>query len=250
MAGEDKTEQQTLATLLAPLARLMVHYDINLPTAVELLKSALVQEAFAKDPEATVSHVSLITGVHRKDIKRLEKETVAPSRNSVAARVLGMWNADPAFQSQGQPRVLQRHGEGGFDALVRKAKVDAAPATLLSLLVEAGSVTEKDGDLTLVAGTLVPVDRREKLRAAAATLGPHLDTTIGNLTEEAPQFDQALRYSHLSQSAAEQLEKEAARLATDMLQTLNRMANSLQSEEEGQALFVAGAFIHSKESDA
>ena len=250
MSQTDDTELRTLAELIAPLARLMIHSDISLPTAVELLKSALVDEAFSKDPDASVSHVSLMTGVHRKDIKRLEVKTAAPPKSSAAARVVGLWAADPDYQSDGAPRVLERDGDIGFDALVRKAKVDAAPATVLSLLIEAGSVVEKDGQLTLLTRALVPSDRREKLQVAAATLVPHLDTTIGNLIGNKPQLDQALRYSHLSQAASDQLTQEAARLATDMLQQLNILANRLQAQEEGKTLFVAGAYIHAKEADA
>ena len=181
----DKTpSEQILLALLQPIARLMIDSDIGLPGAVELLKSALVAEVYANAPDVSASHVSLVTGVHRKDIKRLEGATQLPNKASAGARVLTLWQNDPAYLEDGQPRLLARQGDAGFDALVGLAKVDAAPATVLSVLLTSGNVTEKDGLIRFETASMVPHDRDEKMRAAIATLVPHLDTTVGNLTDE------------------------------------------------------------------
>ncbi|WP_120501870.1 DUF6502 family protein [Roseovarius sp. EL26] len=246
----DKTpSEQMLLALLQPMARLMINNGIGLAGAVELLKSALVAEAYAQAPEVSVSHVSLMTGVHRKDIKRLERGNQPPSKASAAARVLTLWQNEPGYLEDGQPRKLSRQGDAGFDALVGLAKVDAAPATLLSVLLASGNVTEEDGLICFVTASMVPHDRDEKMRAAVATVVPHLDTTVGNLTGETQHWDQALRYSHLSKEAADELEKDATRMALDMLQALNKKANALQHEENGMTLFVAGTYVNKKVQD-
>lgn len=246
----DKTpSEQILLALLQPIARLMIDSDIGLPGAVELLKSALVAEVYANAPDVSASHVSLVTGVHRKDIKRLEGATQLPNKASAGARVLTLWQNDPAYLEDGQPRLLARQGDAGFDALVGQAKVDAAPATVLSVLLTSGNVTEKDGLIRFETASMVPHDRDEKMRAAIATLVPHLDTTVGNLTDETQQWDQALRYSHLSQDAADELEQDATRMALDMLQALNKKANALQQKEPGETLFVAGTYVNKKVQD-
>ncbi|MEM7067265.1 MAG: DUF6502 family protein [Pseudomonadota bacterium] len=238
--------EQMLLALLQPVARLMIHEDIGLPKAVEILKSALVTEVYAQEPQASVSHVSLRTGVHRKDVKRLELGDQVPRKASAAARVLTLWQVEPDYVEAGRPKALVRQGSTGFDSLVSLAKVDAAPATVLSVLLASGNVTEKDGLISFVIASVVPHDGEEKTKAAIATLVPHLDTTIGNLTSKSQHFDQALRYSHLSQQAADELEKDAARMAMEMLQTLNKKAISLQQSEEGDTLFVAGAYVNKK----
>jgi hypothetical protein len=250
MDETDKTPpEQILLALLRPIARLMVDSDVSLSGGVELLKSALVAEAYAQAPEVSASHVSLVTGVHRKDIKRLEGETEPPSKATAAARVLTLWQTDPDYLEDGQPCLLARQGDAGFDALVGMAKVDAAPATVLSVLLASGNVTEKDGLIQFVTASMVPHDRDEKMRAAISTLVPHLDTTVGNLTGETQHWDQALRYSHLSQEAADELEKDATRMALDMLQALNKKANTLQQKEAGETLFVAGTYVNKKVQD-
>ncbi len=246
----DKTpSEQMLLALLRPVARLMIDSDISLAGAAELLKSALVAEAYAQAPHASVSHVSLMTGVHRKDIKRLEDGKQQPNKASAAARVLTLWQNEPDYLEGGQPRALARQGDAGFDALVSLAKVDAAPATVLSVLLASGNIADDDGLLRFVTASMVPHDRDDKMRAAIATLAPHLDTTIGNLIGETRQWDQALRYSHLSQEAADELDADATRMALEMLQALNKKANALQQKEEGTTLFVAGTYVNKKVQD-
>lgn len=247
--SDDIPSKQMLLALLQPVARLMIDSDIGLAGAVELLKTALVAEAYAQAPQASVSHVSLMTGVHRKDIKRLEHGKQQPRKASAAARVLTLWQTEPDYLEGGEPRALTRQGKCGFDALVNRAKVDAAPATLLSVLLASGNISEKDGLLNFLTASMVPHDRDDKMEAGIATLAPHLDTTIGNLIGETEQWDQALRYSHLSREAADELEADATRMALEMLQALNKKANALQQAEEGQTLFVAGTYVNKKVQD-
>ena len=250
MTEDEKTStKKALASLITPLARLMIDSGISLPDAVELLKVALVESASIEHPEASASHLSLMTGVHRKDIKRLEHNDPVPIRSTSAARVLTLWQSEPDFMENGMPKALKRDGDNGFDALVKRAKVDAAPATVLSVLTESGNIVDEDGVISFVSLAVVPEDRKEKLKVAVATLKPHLDTTISNVLGGKSQWDQALRYSHLSKGAAEKLEKEAARLFLEMLQELGRQANELQNEEEGDQLFVAGTYTHVTEQE-
>ena len=218
MSEDDRAStKRALAAMFTPLARMMIDAGISLPDGVELLKVALLESASQAHPEASASHLSLITGVHRKDIKRLEHDDPMPTRSTSAARVLALWQSESDFMEKGQPRPLKRDGDTGFDALVARAKIDAAPATMLSVLLESGNIIETDGIIQFVSATVVPEDRDEKLKVAVATLKPHLDTTVGNVLGDRSQWDQALRYSHLSEDAAKKLEKQASELFLEML---------------------------------
>jgi len=250
MSEEEETSaKKALAALITPLARLMIDTDMSLQDGIELLKVALVESATDINPNASASHLSLMTGVHRKDIRRLERNDLTPKKSTAAARVLSLWQNDPDFTVSGKPKPLSRAGDYGFDALVSRSKVDGAPATLLSILLESGNVVERNGLFHFVSASIVPEDKEEKLKVAVATLKPHLDTAVGNLLGQEPQWDQALRYSHLTQGAAKQLEQEAARLALEMLEELGSLAHKLQQDEEGSTLFVAGTFTHITEHD-
>ena len=84
--------------LLAPLARLMIRHGITMPAIIEVLKQVLVSVAEKDFPVAgkstTDSRVSVLTGVHRKDVKRLRRETPAerdvPKTVSVGAQVVNI----------------------------------------------------------------------------------------------------------------------------------------------------------------
>lgn len=75
---------QAIARVLQPLARLMIDHGLQLPSMVELLKKALVDEAVAAyglaDKGSSDTRIALLTGVHRKDVKRLRE---APGKSVV-----------------------------------------------------------------------------------------------------------------------------------------------------------------------
>src|SRR5512140_684469 len=77
---------QAIAVVLKPLARLMIDHGLQLPSMLELLKKALVDEAASAfalaDKGSSDTRIALLTGVHRKDVKRLRQ---APATQVVRA---------------------------------------------------------------------------------------------------------------------------------------------------------------------
>lgn len=249
---------KTLEILLRPIARLLIANRISLQSSVEILKQALVRsEEFA--PDATNSHISLMTGVHRKDVSRLRQETVLDTRKrisiSAVAHVLTMWGRSEMFQTeQGQPLPLPRTARSteqpGFDTLIRASKVDLPAATVREELLKQGLVAEDaDGTLHLLSEVYVPTSGDEALRALEATLADHMRVAIANATTDgaAPKrFDRALRYTHLSEHSVARLEAAARDLASAYLNDLNTMAHALQQADENTSAtgrFVTGVYI-------
>ena len=66
--------------ILQPLARLLVSQGVSYGQVGEMLKTAMVRAAFERakhgptQPGTTASTVSVATGIHRKDIKRLREQ--------------------------------------------------------------------------------------------------------------------------------------------------------------------------------
>jgi hypothetical protein len=251
--------ETALAALLEPLARAMIARGVTLGTAHEAMKKALLDAALAgSQGRLSDSRVSLMTGLHRKDIKRLRsKDPDQPVRRQVnaAARVLGYWAADRAFLDRDrQPRDLDRaSGKAGpgFDELVRRARVDMAPGTMLQALMDQGAVRVlADGTIRMVTQALVPeAGSAEQIAAYQATLSAHFDAATRNLlaTEDAPRhFDRAVRYSHLSDASVEALRDKADALAQQLLEEINAQAHALQDSDDagGHAgRFVLGAYV-------
>jgi len=72
-----------LRRVLRPLIRLLLSYGIRYQTFCDLAKSTYIQvaeEEFKLDNKAqTDSRISLLTGVHRRDVNRLRNESLAES---------------------------------------------------------------------------------------------------------------------------------------------------------------------------
>jgi hypothetical protein len=146
--------------------------------------------------------------------------------------------------------MLRRSGEDGqpgFDDLVRASKVDLAPATVLQELI-AQSVAKQhdDGLIELLSSTLVARSGDAALRAFEATVSDHVRIAADNVLAPpgaARRFDQAVRYSQLSDASVKQLEAESRKLARAYLEHMNAMAHRLQSEDDASGKLASGRFV-------
>lgn len=246
--------EATLDVLLAPIAQLMIRHGMTIGGATEMLKQALVRSV---GDDVSDSAVALKTGVHRKDVKRLRApadDAPTRARLNAAAAVLMRWSEDTAFQNRaGGPRKLTRKDVRkvpGFDSLVRRAKVDTAPATVLTELIDAGVVQQDDeGGLTLLSTALVPADASSKLSALGATAGAHLAAATQNVLADGdpPFFDRALRFSNVSAETAARLDSMAREGGETLLALLSSLAYDLKQDDilstsPRDATFVFGAF--------
>lgn len=260
LSGEDHHKvERVFSAILGPISKVLIKNNLTLRSTVELLKRALV-EAALEDGDATDSLVSLKTGVHRKDVKRLRADldsgTAGKNPISGLAAVLSVWSNDPRFSDRnGKRLILDRKGSGGtpgFDDLIKVSKVDLAPSTVLTALEEQHLVVvHSDGGIELLSATFVAQSGEAALDAFEATVADHVRVAAQNVLSPpgAPRhFDQVLRYSHLSEASVETLEAEARKMAHDYLVTLNALAHRLQSEDDASGAlangrFVTGAFV-------
>ncbi|MGH0002775.1 DUF6502 family protein [Pseudovibrio ascidiaceicola] len=251
--------ETALTALLAPLAKAMVARGVTIGPATEALKRALLQAAIEETPgKTTDSRVSLKTGIHRKDVKRLRSDENGSSlKKSINATALAIsyWATAPEFQSaEGTPRNLPRQGsdkEPGFDELVRLTRADMAPGTVLEALIEQGVVAElDDGFYRLLTHALLPAPgSAEQVAAYQATLSTHLSAATHNLIApqgEALNFDRILRYSHLSEESVETLNRLTQEKAQMLLEEVNALAREMQmndAEQTANGRFAFGAYV-------
>ncbi|EEE36043.1 conserved hypothetical protein [Rhodobacteraceae bacterium KLH11] len=260
MSTEAKSPLETaLTALLVPLAQAMVAHGVTIGTATEALKLALLTAADqTSDGKLSDSRASLLTGIHRKDVKRLRnlKEDAPAKRNcSAAALVISYWATAPEYQdSDGEPRILGRKGGEtgvGFDDLVRRARVDMAPGTVLETLIEQNIVEQGEaGDLRLLSHAFLPSGGgAEQVAAYEATLSAHLTVATQNLLAEPGalrHFDRAVRYSHLSAESVDALNRFSSDRAQVLLQEINALARDMQDGDHGSdhdGRFVIGTYI-------
>ena len=93
--------------LLRPLVRVLLRHGMAYGTFAELARKAYVDEGFeqvaASGKRPTISSVSALTGLTRKETKRLREQEVvgdedSAQRYSRAIRVVSGWLSDSRFQ--------------------------------------------------------------------------------------------------------------------------------------------------------
>lgn len=261
-ASRTELFSKVLLSLMRPIARAMIAHGVTLNLAVETLKRALVEEA-AKRSDAsgkvTDSQISLRTGLHRKDVKRLRRDDPVPIKRSLlnaCSLAVGYWSTQRRFgDKSGRPKRLPRVGIGrrvGFDTLVRSAKIDLPPATVLDALKAQGAVSQEadDGPVTLVGNAFIGGPGSEELLLSyEKNLRAHLDVATANLLSngERPQFERAGHYNRLPPAAVAELDRKARLLAMKMLTELNKLALARQKQAHGDETadrrFAVGAYI-------
>lgn len=255
--------------VLAPVVRVMLAHEITLPMAIELLKRVFVEVAerdFKLDQKAsTDSRISLITGVHRKDVKRLRElpdvQTNLPPKISLSSQIVAAWLTAPEWlDTHGQPLPLTRFGSADgkatFEALVASISQDIRPRSVLDEWLRLGVVTINENDeVVLVSNAFVPKDGlKEKLAYYGHNLGDHAAAAADNvLTQNSPWFERSVHHNGLSEEQIEQLRGRAAELGMQILTSLHTMAEAeheTTAEETGNGAghsrrFTCGVYFYS-----
>lgn len=189
------------AVVLAPLATWLLRSGVSYGALATALKPVFVEAARAELERAgtnpTHSALSVLSGVHRKDVRSLaEAAADGPGAVTVkgvplASQVYTRWLSAKRYRGRGGlPRALPRTGAGvTFEALAREVSVDVHPRTVMDELLRLGLV-EQDGDLLVpVSASFVPSRRRDELTALfAANAADHIAAAVHNLTLDAPRY--------------------------------------------------------------
>jgi len=251
-----------LHRVLSPLARLMLARGITLPMAIELLKRVFVEVAEQDfrlgEKTATDSRISLLTGVHRKDVRRLRElpdvETGLPEIVSLGAQIVATWTTQPEWlDDRGKPRNLPRlardGGDFSFDALVASVSRDIRPRSVLDEWVRLGVVgINAEDEVVLHEDAFIPKHGEdEKLAYYGLNLGDHASAGTDNVLGTAtPWFDRSVHHSGLTSKQVEEIRARAATLGTSMLQDLHSQASrdSGKAGQDGQR-FTCGIYFYS-----
>lgn len=186
------------AVLLAPLATWLLRSGVSYGALAAALKPVFVEAARAELERAgtrpTHSAISVLSGVHRKDVRALAEAPpgAAPARGvPLASQVYTRWLSARRYRGRdGLPRALPRSGAGvTFEALAREVSVDVHPRTVMEELLRLGLV-ELEGELVVpVRSSFTPSRRRDELTALfAANVADHIAAAVHNLTLDAPRY--------------------------------------------------------------
>jgi hypothetical protein len=210
---------EAIARAFMPLVRLLVARGITYQATAEMLKRVYVlaaRDQLKKGEEETGSRLSLLTGLNRKEIRRLtEGETKAVETGGItshAAAVHAVWTSQRRFRDRnGMPKVLPRHArdrQASFDELVRNITTDHRPTALLEELVRLQLVdVDPEGNVSLRANPFLSrASLKDRLVPFAENLEDHAEAAVANvLAQEPPFLERSVFSDELSPESAAQL---------------------------------------------
>ncbi len=265
MSAHDNGPQQAsdavnkaVAKVLRPLVRLLLSFDITYPRLIVLLKRLYVEVAereLADNKRPSDSRITLMTGVHRKDVARLRADDahlnsmpdLSPNTASVGARLVAEWLANPRFRDGTDPSLpaaLPFRAPPGsempnFTELVEKVcKQDMRPRAVLDEWLRLDIARYDDDFVTLNTQAFAPkTGLDEKAYFFGRNIQDHILAGACNLRGETPPFfDRSVYYDGLTESSINQLRGLATQLGSEALQTVNDEAYRLQqidSQDDG-----------------
>lgn len=208
--------------VMKPAARLLLQNGVSYGALANALKrvflDAAQDELKARGMAQTDSAVSLLSGVHRRDVRTLLRSPVddaaAEQRAplSMASEVASHWLTQPPWvDDAGVPRVLGRGTDPqSFDALVASVSSDVRPRAVLDELKRLGMAEETADGVRLLADSFVPRQGFEELALLFSdNLADHLQASAGNLQGDEALLEQAVHVDQISVESADLLHKAA-----------------------------------------
>lgn len=243
-----------LARLLEPMAQLMIADGVQLNALVEALKRALVDAAVRhyslEERQTSDTRIAILTGVHRKDVRRLRESPTPPHRGQpmpVASFVVGRWISEPRYLSaDGQALRLARTpryaepGQPDFSSLVAEVSRDVSARAVLDELERLGVVAiGDDAHVELKAHAFMPPPGlQESFDFMAANVADHLASAVANLgrtDDTSAWLEQSAFSQQLTPVQARQLHQLARRLWGTALQKFLQSATVAEARSQGLA---------------
>ncbi len=235
--------------VLRPLVRLLVHHGVTYPAVAAALKRIFLDEAQRelrrRGMATTDSALTLLSGVHRRDVRTLTRQgrSVTGAANAVgatnavgaagdasaasaadtmdtvaaapppslASEVVGRWMHERRYlDRQRHPRLLPRGaGEArSFDELVRGVSRDVRPRAVLDELLRLGVVEETDDGVRLLAEGYAPRRGLTEMSALfAANVHDHAAAAVANLRGEANFLEQAVFVDEITEDSAREIQQ-------------------------------------------
>lgn len=197
-----QTLLRSFRVLLGPLVRILLRQGISYAEFSEVAKAVYVEVAL-KDfkvagRKATRTRVAVMTGLTRKEVKRVIDEAIKEKYEPEAkfnrlGRVLVGWHTDTDFTGPyGLPLELQYESgspnDTTFSELVKRHSGDMSPRSILDELIRVGAVRETDAGWYRVLRReyITEAQGRDMFERTGLLIRNFVNTVDFNMTKTAP----------------------------------------------------------------
>jgi len=203
------------------------------------------QELERSGQKVTDSSLSLLSGLHRKDVRALRATAQANwqaargqredwGKPSLANQVLTRWLSDDTL-----PDVLPLAGAApSFEALAQAVSRDVHPRAVLQELQRLGLVREQEEQVHLLREAFVPdAEDEQARRLMAGAVADHLHAGVHNLSTQGQGkfLEQSVFADGLSAESVRELNQLANTLWAQVLKQVVEAATPLCERDAGQA---------------
>lgn len=263
----DKVLTTALTRIMRPLVRVLLRHGMSYGAFADLCKWVYVDVASedftVPGRKQSVSRVSVITGINRKEVARLQAQA-SPEDESLtqqynrAARVISGWLRDEDFLREGEPAALPLEGEqASFSMLVKKYSGDVPVRAVLDELLRVNAVQRNEQDyIELVTHAYVPAQgNEEKLHILGTDVALLVQTIEHNINQgkKDPYFQRKVAYNNLPEAALPAFKKMSGDKAQKLLEELDaylaRCDRDSNPAENGTGIKRAGMAIYYFEED-
>jgi hypothetical protein len=263
MDGDARPRQVLYAAitrLLRPLIRVLLRNSVPFAAFEVFAKQVYVDVALSDfsipGKKASVSRVSILTGLTRKEVQRLvarpaENHEEPAERYNRAARVLTAWARDPEFlDASSAPKALEAVGEQSFATLARRYSGDMPTRAVLDELLRVGAVRQRDDGLIepTASGYIPSRSETDKVRILGTDVAD-LIATIGHNIEHGtadPRFQRKVMYDSIPVSALPDFRRFSAVHSQAMLEKFDRWLaardTDIPDDEHGAARVGIGIY--------
>ena len=257
--------KQVLA-LMDYLSQWLIRSGVGYTEFSAALKPIFYQQALQEleriDQKPTISAISLLSGLHRKDVSAYKDTKLAgkplteaniSEPISVPSRVIGLWLAE----GWGECLPFSSDEENNFEILVKRVSTERHPRSVLNELIRLGIVLEKDGNILLQKGQFIPdPSLQEARKILIKNLQSHLAAGFHNLFEnnQTNFLEQAVCADELTEASVQFLRDQSLKLWHEYALQLLKSASEKCAEDEGKLdatkTFIFGVYQHDREENS
>ena len=238
--------EATVLRVMRPLVGLLVRHGVTYPAFAAALKrvflDAASDELRARSMAQTDSALSLLSGVHRRDVRTLMRAPDHVARGarasavplSLAGEVVARWLSDASYQDRRRrPRALQR---AEFDAMVAGVSSDVRGRAMLDELLRLGVVTESAAGIALSAAGFAPRQGFAEMSGLfAANVADHAAAAAANLQGDANFLEQAMYVERITPGSVQRLQRAASRAWAKALPAVLAEAQACSDADAAEA---------------
>jgi hypothetical protein len=231
-----------LTRLVTPLVRLFVKRGIKFGETNEALKVAFLQMAkehlIENSEKITASKLSVITGLHRPDIKKLiDKKEDKPSPDYLQ-KIIWKWQQEKSYKdSNNELRSLNVVGaDSEFANLVKTVSTALNPYTVLYELERSGQIKIENNRAIVKEDVYVPQDNESKLDYLVLDLNDLIQTVDHNVFEsdKTPYHHITTEYDCIPHSKIEEVNKWLAKEGADLHKKIRNYLSDIDKADSNE----------------